>query len=280
MWTVFFIILSIIFLYDIFFYPKDATLKYNVTISIIYIIIALIFGLFTNSKTEYFTAYLVEKTLSLDNVFVFSMIFSKLKIEAKYQHRVLFWGILSVIIFRAIMLYAGIQIINKFHWVLYVFGVILIYSGIKMLKADTHNDNLVEKLKKYFPITEEYHNGHFIINSKLTSLGLSLIAIEFFDILFAIDSIPAVLAVSNDMFIIYTSNIFAILGLRSLYSCLESLMQLFKYLKQAISILLIYVGVKILINELFFKIPSVFSLIVIFGIITGGILLSIRKKNA
>ncbi|MDF1548353.1 MAG: TerC family protein [Bacteroidales bacterium] len=232
---------------------------------------------------EFLTAYLIEKSLSVDNLFVFIMLFSFFGIQSKYQHKVLFWGILGALIMRAFFIFAGVALISKFHWIIYIFGGLLVFTGVKMLfKKDEHvepDKNILVKLfKKLFPVSNDFHDGNFFvrINAKLyaTQLFIVLLVVEFTDLIFAVDSIPAVLAISTDTFIIFTSNVFAILGLRALYFALAGITQYFYYLKYGLSAILVFVGVKMSIMG-FYKIPIVYSLITIMGILLGAVLFSV-----
>jgi tellurite resistance protein TerC len=232
---------------------------------------------------EFLTGYVIEKSLSIDNLFVFIMLFSYFNIELKYQHKVLFWGIIGALIMRAIFIFAGVALINMFHWIIYVFGVFLIFTGAKMLshkekKIDPHKNPLVRLFKRFLPLTETMVGGKFFtkINGKrfATPLFVVLLIVEFTDLIFAVDSIPAILAISTDTFIIFTSNVFAILGLRALYFALAGITKYFHYLKYGLSAILVFVGVKMVIAG-FFKIPILYSLITIVGILVTSVLLSI-----
>ena len=217
------------------------------------------------AATKYLTAYVVEKSLSVDNIFVISMIFTSLAVPARYQHRVLFWGILGALVMRGAMIGAGSVLIANFHWILYVFGAFLLLTGVKMLvvkEKEEHPENswIVRWLGRHFPITREYHGQHFLVRAGttvsgsaapsgkwlLTPLAVALVLVEFTDLIFAVDSIPAVFAITADPFLVFTSNVFAILGLRSLYFALAGLISKFRYLKPALSLILILVGVKML----------------------------------
>lgn len=257
--------------------------------SAVWISLALIFnyGVYIwmgkEKAVEFITAYLIEKSLSIDNLFVFLMLFNYFNVDSKYQHKVLFWGILGALVMRAIFIFAGVALISKFHWIIYVFGVFLIYTGAKMLvhkdeKIEPDKNPLVRLVKKFFPVTEESHGGSFFvrIDSKIfiTPLFIVLLIIEFTDLIFAVDSIPAVLAISNDSFIIFTSNVFAILGLRALYFAFAGITKFFYYLKYGLSAILVFVGIKMVITDLF-HIPVVFSLLTIAAILIISVLLSI-----
>lgn len=239
---------------------------------------------------EFLAGYLIEKSLSVDNLFVFIMLFSYFNVNPKYQHKVLFWGILGALIMRAAFIFAGVALITKFHWIIYIFGAFLILTGIKMLvqkegEIAPDKNPLVRLFKKFFPVTDQMHEGKFFVkvNSKTvaTPLFIVLLIVEFTDLIFAVDSIPAILAISNDTFIIFTSNVFAILGLRALYFALAGITKYFHYLKYGLSAILAFVGAKMVIAG-FYKIPILYSLLTILGILFVSIMLSIlfpQKEN-
>ena len=238
---------------------------------------------------EFLTGYVIEKSLSIDNLFVFIMLFTYFNVEAKYQHKILFWGILGALLMRAIFIFAGVALINKFHWIIYVFGVVLVFTGIKMLfhkDEDIQPDKnpLVRLFKKFYPVTNETHGDKFFVKLEgktfATPLFVVLLIVEFTDLIFAVDSIPAILAITNDTFIIFTSNVFAILGLRALYFALAGITKYFYYLKYGLSAILVFVGVKMTIVD-FYKIPILYSLSVIMGILLISVLISVAfpKKN-
>lgn len=239
---------------------------------------------------EFLAGYLIEKSLSVDNLFVFIMLFSYFNVSPKYQHKVLFWGIIGALVLRAIFIFAGVALISKFHWIIYLFGVFLLFTGAKMLfhddkEVEPDKNPLVRLFKRFFPVTDSMSGGRFFvkINAKrfATPLFIVLLIVEFTDLIFAVDSIPAILAVSNDTFIIFTSNVFAILGLRSLYFALAGITKYFHYLKYGLSVILIFIGVKMLIVDLY-KIPIVYSLLTIVGILAVSVLLSVvfpQKQN-
>ena len=270
------------------------TLGQSLSLSLFYITIACCFGMYihyaigASPAHDYFTGFLLEKAMSLDNIFVISIIFSFFKIPLKYQHRVLFWGILGVIILRAIMISAGGVLLAKFSWLLFIFGAILIVTGIKTLYlANNHsfdiNDMYVYKLlKKKLNIYPELVGNKFIVveNSKVfaTPLLMALITIEFMDLVFAIDSIPAIFAITQNTFIVYTSNIFAILGLRALFFCLADIVERFKYIKYSLALILILIGVKIFAGH-FIDIPKYLPLVVTFVLLVLGVLVSLVMKN-
>jgi tellurite resistance protein TerC len=245
---------------------------------------------------EYFTGYVVEFSLAMDNVFVIAMILGYFQIPPKYQHRVLFWGILGVIVLRGIMIAAGAALIQEYAWVLYVFAGFLVISGIKMLMMAGHESNLgdnplLKLLRKYGRVTDDMHGERFWVRLKdkntghyawyMTPLFVALILVEVADVVFAVDSVPAIFAITTDPYIVYTSNIFAILGLRALYFTLSGLIERFAYLKYALAILLIFIGSKIFMADVLGleKIPPSFSLTVTFGILITGVVYSLWKTR-
>ena len=245
--------------------------------------------------SQYLAGYFLEETLSIDNIFVMIMIFMGFGIDQKYYHRVLFWGILGAIILRFIFIFLSAALIQRFAWILAIFGVVLVVSGIKMIfakeeeeKIDTENHPVVKFFSKHFRLLREYKGHNFFVKHEgkiyATSLFLVLLVIEFSDIIFAVDSIPAIFSVTQDPYIVFFSNIFAILGLRSLFFMLSSIMNLFRYLKTGVSFLLIFIGVKMLLHTfLHIEIGTGISLCVILGILTVSILASIlitKKENA
>jgi len=257
--------------------------------SAIWISLALLFNygiyLFMGKEKaiEFLTGYVIEKSLSIDNLFVFIMLFSYFNVEARYQHKVLFWGIIGALIMRAIFIFAGVALISRFHWIIYIFGAFLIFTGIKMfVQKEGHrepgNNPLVGLFKRFFTVTDTMEGGKFFTrkNSRLfaTPLFIVLLIVEFTDLIFAVDSIPAILAITNDTFIIFSSNVFAILGLRALYFALAGIARYFHYLKYGLSAILVFVGVKMSIVDLY-KIPITYSLLVILGILVVSVLFSI-----
>lgn len=242
----------------------------------------------------YYTAFMVEKSLSLDNVFVISMIFTFFAIPRMYQHRVLFWGILGVIVLRAIMIGLGAAMVSSFSWVLYLFGVFLVLTGIKMFVVANHmpdleNNALLRFLRRHVRITPQLHGEKFTVRLPVkeggpgllhaTPLLLALVMIEFVDLVFAVDSVPAVFAITQEPFLVYTSNIFAILGLRALYFALAAMVHRFVYLKYALALVLVFIGTKIFLVGIVGKFPPEISLTVTFGLILGGVLLSLWKTR-
>lgn len=238
---------------------------------------------------EFFTGYLVELCLSVDNVFVFIVIFQYFRVEPRYQHRVLFWGILGAVIMRAIFIFAGITLINTFHWIIYVFGAFLVYTGVKLAlpkKEDgfePEKNPLVKLARRFLPVTTHYEGGRFFStrDGKLhaTPMFLVLLVVETTDVMFALDSIPAVIAITQNEFIVFTSNIFAILGLRSLYFAVSGVMQLFRYLNIGLAFILIFVGCKMLATYFGIHVPINVSLGIIGGVLAASILASVLIPN-
>ncbi|MEP0862484.1 MAG: TerC family protein [Ignavibacterium sp.] len=297
-WIIFSVIIAIMLMIDL--YVTDhrrgkITLKASLIWSGIWIITALLFNIFLyfylenghQKAIEFLTGYIIEKSLSVDNLFVFLMIFSVMNVKAEHQPHILKWGILGAIFFRIVFILAGVALISLFHPVIYVFGAILLYAAYKMAfgsdeKIDVENNWLIKIFVKYFKLKTDYDGRKFFIkeNGKtyITTMFLTLLLIESSDIVFAVDSIPAIIAITHDTFIIISSNIFAILGLRALYFALAGLVDLFRYLKYGVALLLFYVGIKMLISD-FYKIPTEVSLIIIVTILSISILLSLIKKR-
>jgi tellurite resistance protein TerC len=232
---------------------------------------------------EFLTGYVIEKSLSVDNLFVFIMIFTYFNVNPKYQHKILFWGILGALIMRAIFIFAGVALITKFHWIIYIFGGFLVFTGIKMLfhkeeNLEPEKNPLVRLFKKFMPVTTAEKGDKFFVKidgkTFATPLFVVLLLVEFTDLIFAVDSIPAILAITSDTFIIFTSNVFAILGLRALYFALAGITQYFHYLKYGLSAILVFVGVKMLVVD-FYKVPIVYSLSTILGILIVSVVFSL-----
>jgi tellurite resistance protein TerC len=304
-WAGFLVFIVIMLALDLgVFHKKDTVVKVREAIlwSIFWIGLALLFNVglwFWGGKVkalEFFTAYVLEKSLSVDNLFVFLMIFGYFAIPAKYQHKILFWGIFGALIMRAIFIFAGIALVKQFGWVMYIFGAFLIYSGLHMLfKKDDDEDFKPEKnfllrlFRRMMPVTAINPDGRFFIRRNgilfSTTFFVALLFLEASDVIFAVDSVPAVLSVSHDTFIAFTSNIFAILGLRSLYFALSGVMGYFYYLKYALTGILTFIGVKMCLNELSaelgwgFKISNLVSLAIIFGALIISTILSIIRKR-
>lgn len=271
-WTVVWIALAILFNFLLWFYVGN------------------IYGeqLATTKSIEFFTGYLIEKFLSVENLFVFLMIFKYFSIPPQFQKRVLLYGVLGAIVLRFIMILAGIWLIEKFHWLLYFFGAFLIFTGVKMLifmndKPDLSKNPILNFLKNHLRITKEFHEEKFFVRIDkilyVTPLFIALIFIEISDVIFAVDSIPAIFAITEDPFIVVTSNIFAVLGLRALYFLLADIADRFHFIKYGLAIILVFIGVKMLIAE-WYKIPIAIMLAVVVTILAVSILVSLRIKPA
>jgi tellurite resistance protein TerC len=295
-WLVFWGIFALLFFIDLFLSEKrneKISLKSSLVWSTIWTIAALIFNVFIyynlgkDRAVEFLAGYLIERSLSFDNLFVFLLIFQVMNISAENQPHVLKWGILSAIVFRIVFIVAGVGLVNLFEPVIYIFGLILLYASYKMAfggeqKIDVENNWLVKLANKYLNLDSGYKGKKFFItkNGKkfATTIFLTFLLIESSDIVFAVDSIPAIIAITKDTFIIISSNIFAILGLRALYFALAALVDIFVYLKYGVAIILFYVGVKMLISD-WIHIPTETSLIVIMVLLTGSIVLSLIHKK-
>ena len=261
----------------------------------IWIALALIFNVFVlveygkTKALEFLTGYVIEYSLSIDNIFVFILIFSYFSVKPQYQHKILFWGILGALIMRGIFIFAGVALINRFHWIVIIFGVFLVFSGFKMLfqkdeiKVEPEKNGLVRLFRKFLPVSDTLHGDSLFVrqNNRLvaTPLFLVLLVIESTDLVFAVDSIPAILAITKDTFIVYTSNIFAILGLRSLYFAVSGIMGLFRFLKVGLAIVLAFVGFKMLISFFHIEIPILMSLGIIISTLRVSILASVIIKR-
>ncbi|WP_418135562.1 TerC family protein [Agrobacterium sp. El2ro-1b] len=284
---------------------KEIGIRESLLMSGFYIAIGLAFGGWIwyqsgqQSAMEYVTGFVVEKSLAMDNIFIIAMIFSYFAIPRQYQHRVLLWGILGVIVLRGIMIAGGAAIVENFHWVLYLFAAFLVFTGLKMLFSSDHDENdignnrILKFLRSRLPVTEKLHGEKFFVKETdattgklktfVTPLFLALIMVEIADLIFAVDSIPAIFAITTDPFIVYTSNIFAILGLRALYFALAALIHRFAYLKYALAAVLVFVGSKIFVADMLgiAKIPPAVSLGVTVAILATGIigsLIATRKE--
>ncbi len=293
LWGGFNLFVIVMLLVDLFVFHRDShevKLKEALSWSAVWIGLALVFnvGIYfwmgKQTALEFLTGYLIEKSLSVDNIFVFIMIFAAFKVPAKYQHSVLFWGILGALLMRAGFIAGGVTLIKNFHWIIYVFGGFLIFTGIRMsLDKDKEihpEKNLVLKLfRKMMPVTKGYEGGKFFITKEgrrfATPLFVVLLVVETTDVIFAVDSIPAILAITQDPFIVYTSNVFAILGLRALYFALAGVVQLFHYLHYGLSAILIFVGTKMMLVDIY-KIPIGVSLTVIALLLALSIAASLR----
>jgi tellurite resistance protein TerC len=271
----------------------EVSVKEALTWTFIWVFLALVFNAIIfywkgrQQALEFFTGYLIEKALSVDNIFVFIMIFTYFRIPLKYQHKVLFWGILGALIMRVVFIFAGVALIEKFHFTIYIFGALLIYTGYKMFyhnnaKIEPDKNPLIKFFKKFMPVTPQLQEDNFFVKLHgkrfATPLFLVLILIETTDLIFAVDSIPAILAITQDQFIVYTSNVFAILGLRSLYFALAGVVHRFWLLNYGLAVVLVFVGIKMLMIDLY-KIPIELSLIFIAVVITGSIVLSLKIQK-
>ncbi len=313
-WSIFFAIVPLLLYIDLKLFNKDDHVigfRESLILSLWYIVAGLAFGLLilwregSEHAMLYYTTYVIEKSLSLDNLFVMSVIFSALAIPKCYQHRVLVWGIIGVLILRGIMIWTGAALVHQFNWVLFIFAAILIYTGFKMLfmedqdnVEDLDDKPLVIFVKKHFPMTTTFHgHGFFVPRSRMTEseriqhpknvkfvftpLFLALIVIEVSDLIFAVDSIPAALAISTDPFIVFTSNVFAVLGLRALFFAVENIIDRFEFMKYALAIVLSFIGFKVFYNGLFPEahISPAFSLSITLGVLVFGFVFSWIKTN-
>ena len=277
------------------FHRKAHTVRVKeaMTWTVVWIVLAFLFagGIHywsgSEASLQFVAGYLIEKSLSVDNLFVFLVIFSYFKVPAAFQHKVLFWGILGALVMRAGLIVVGAVLISRFHWTMYVFGAFLVITAIKLAlqKGDgvhPENNPVVKFVRKIMPVSREYSGSRFFVKENGRTFGtpllLVLLTVEFTDLVFALDSIPAIFAVTPDPFIVYTSNVFAILGLRSLYFALAGIMDLFCYLKQGLAVVLGFVGVKMLIADLY-KIPIGVSLTVVAGILLTSILASLLRRK-
>ena len=303
LWLVFIAIVVTLLVFDLGVLHRDdheIGVKESLLLSSGYISVALMFGgwvwwyLGAQSGMEYMTGFLIEKSLSMDNVFVIALIFTYFAIPRQYQHRVLFWGILGVIFLRAIMIGLGATLVSEFSWVLYLFGAFLVVTGIKMWIIADHmpdiaNNPLLKFLRKRMRVTPKIEGNAFFVHKAdpvtgktvrwATPLFLALCLIEFVDLVFAVDSVPAIFAITTDPFLVYTSNIFAILGLRALYFALAAMIHRFKYLKYALALVLVFIGSKIFLVGIIGKIPPVLSLSVTVALIAGGVIVSMWKTR-
>jgi tellurite resistance protein TerC len=277
------------------FHRKSHTVsvKEALTWTAVWIALAMLFNLFVyhyfdkEKALEFFTAYVVEKSLSIDNIFVIIMIFSYFRVPDAYQHKVLFWGIFGALVMRVIFIFAGIELIHKFHWLIYVFGGFLVFTGARMLfgedkPLDPEKNPMVKFVRRMFPVTESFEGDKFFVKRDhriwATPLFIVVMLIEGTDLIFAVDSIPAIISISDDTFIVYTSNVFAILGLRSLYFALAGIEKYFTYLKYGLATILVFVGVKMVIVD-FYKIPIEISLIIIGFLLAISMIVSVVLKK-
>jgi tellurite resistance protein TerC len=280
------------------FHRRAHTVKFHEALawSVAWIALAAIFAVvifFWHGRApalEFVTGYVIELSLSVDNLFVFLLIFRFFQVPAIHQHKVLFWGILGALIMRAIFIAAGVSLIQRFHWIVYVFGAFLVYSGIKLFfqeEAEIHPEKnpVLRLFRRWVPVTKDYVGNKFFVRSPglyATPLFVVLLVVETTDLLFAVDSIPAILAITRDAFIVYTSNVFAILGLRSMYFALAGMMEMFRYLHYGLSLVLVFVGAKMLLSH-YFEIPTPVALAAVAGVLAISVVASManpRKKAA
>ncbi|MBK5260505.1 MAG: TerC family protein [Thermoanaerobaculia bacterium] len=320
MWAIFIAFVVVMLLLDLFVFHRKAhviKVREALLFSAMWIALAMAFNVLVyfiyerhwfgfggTSATElmdgrtaavlWFTGYVIEKSLSVDNIFVIAMVFSYFHIPPKYQHRVLFWGIFGALILRGLMIGLGAVLIERFHWMLYVFGVILILTALKMIfsshEPDPGKNPMVRLAKRFFPVTTELNGEHFTARQNgvlmLTPLALALVVVEATDVMFAIDSIPAIFAITSDPFLVFTCNVFAILGLRSLYFALAGVMDKFHYLKFSLAVLLALIGVKMLLKDVLHAVPNItyYTLGAIAFVLGAGVVASLvrarREKDA
>jgi tellurite resistance protein TerC len=282
---------------------KEIGVRESLSLSAMYIALGVGFGGFVwwqfgaTAGAQYLTGFVVEKSLAMDNVFVIALIFSYFAVPRQYQHRVLFWGILGVIVLRAIMIGLGATLVSEFSWVLYLFAAFLVLTGVKMLtmkekETDLSKNPVLMFIRRRFNVTDELHGERFFVNLPdpktgkmarfVTPLFMALVLIEIADVVFAVDSVPAIFAITTDPYLVYTSNIFAILGLRALYFALAAVLHRFAYLKQALAVLLIFIGSKVFVADLLGleKFPAQWSLAITFAILAAGIGCSLWKTRA
>lgn len=296
LWIGFIVLIFILLALDLGVFHRKAhviKMKEAILLSLFWISIAVMFNIwiyfqFGEQKAlEFLTGYVIEKALSVDNLFVFLMVFSYFHVSSIYQHKILFWGILGALIMRAIFIAAGVTLIQQFHAVIYIFGAFLVITGIKMAlmgdkKIEPEKNPVLRYLRKIVPVAENYHDDKFFVNNAgkyfATPLFVVLVVVESTDIIFAVDSIPAILAITTDPFIVYTSNVFAILGLRALYFALAGIMPMFYYLNYGLSVILAFVGTKMLVSD-YYKVPITVSLGVVAAILIASVALSVIRAR-
>lgn len=306
LWLAFVAVVIVLLVFDLGVLNKkdhEIGVRESLKLSAFYIAAGCLFGAWVwwylgpTQGMNFYTGFLVEKSLSLDNVFVISLVFTYLAIPRQYQHRVLFWGILGVIVLRGLMIGVGAALVAQYAWLLYIFGAFLVFTGIKMLLQNDEEETDLAKhpvlrfLRKHLRITPELHAQHFFVKQAApgsptavwwaTPLFLALCMVEMVDLIFAVDSIPAIFAITTDPFIVYTSNIFAILGLRALYFALAAMLPRFHYLKYALALVLVFIGSKIFLGDFVFdgKVPALWSLGITLSLLAGGVLFSLWKTR-
>jgi len=293
LWIVFNLFVILMLAIDLGVFNRHAhkiSIRESLIWTFVWIALALVFGVgvwqYAGSQKalEYLSGYLIEKSLSMDNLFVFLVIFTYFKVSDRYRHKVLFWGIIGALVFRALFIFAGVTLLNRFEWVVYVLGVFLIYTGIRLAtetdkEVDIERNPVLGLVRKVLPVTTSYREDNFFVREKgklfATPLFIVLVVIETTDVMFAVDSIPAILAISRDPFIVYSSNVFAILGLRALFFALAGIMELFEYLHYGLAAILVFVGIKMLLSH-WIHLPVWVALSVIAVILTVTMVASIR----
>ena len=297
LWVGFNIFVLVMLALDLGVFHRQAhvvKLKESLIWTAVWVALALVFnaGVWyyagSQKALEFLTGYLIEKSLSVDNVFVFALLFSYFAVPALYQHKVLFWGVLGALIMRAIMIVLGTALITKFTWVIYIFGGFLVLTGIKMIvkrEEEIHPERnpVVRWFKKFMPVTQDYRGDRFFVRQDgrrwATPLFVVLLLVEISDLIFAVDSIPAIFAVTNDPFIVYTSNVFAILGLRSLYFALAGVMDKFHYLKIGLGVVLAFVGVKMILAHTAYKIDTMLALLIVVLVLAVSVIASLLRPK-
>lgn len=299
-WVAFLAVVGLMLAIDLGIFHRHAhivSLREAAIWSVVWVVVALLFNLVIlfwmgkREALEFLTGYLVEKALSADNIFVFAVLFNYFAVPPAYRHRVLFWGVLGAIVMRFAFIMAGAALLKKFHWVVYIFGIIVILSGIKLLQrrdgqVDPEKNPVIQLARRFLPLTPNYVGQQFVVRDDgrfvFTPLALVLLAVETTDVVFAVDSVPAIFAITRDPFIVFTSNICAILGLRALYFLLEGVMKLFRYLDEGLAIILVFIGIKMLLSEVY-PIPVGLSLGFVLLVLTITIVLSLwaeRRERA
>lgn len=277
LWGVFNIFILIMLMVDLLVFNREAheiSIRESLWWTAFWVALSLLFGvgiyyyMGTDTALDYYTGYLIEKSLSVDNIFVFLLIFSYFNVDPKFQHKVLFWGILGALVMRFLFIFTGVALLERFEWIIYLFGTFLVITGIRLAFQDDkeihpERNPILKLVRKFIPVTRNYHGDKFFIHRLgrrfATPMFIVLIVIETTDVIFALDSIPAILAITRDEFIVYSSNAFAILGLRALYFALSGIMRIFHYLHYGLAMILVFVGVKMLISD-FYHIPTPYAL--------------------
>lgn len=292
LWVVFNLFILAMLMVDLMVFnrkPHEITIRESLSWTAVWVVLALLFGvgiyLWMDPQTalDYYTGYLIEKSLSVDNIFVFLLIFSYFGVPSKYQHKVLFWGILGALVFRLVFIFLGVALLEQFHWIIYVFGAFLVFTGIKLgmekdKEIQPERNPILKLVRRFIPVTREFRGEHFFAKIRgrwvATPMFIVLIVIETTDVVFALDSIPAIMAITRDPFIIYSANAFAILGLRALYFALAGVMKLFHYLHYGLAVILVYIGCKMIL-EPFYEIPTPITLGIIVATLTGSVIASV-----